>query len=77
MQTETGKPLVVTAQSLREGERRCSCCDKDLSGQMARMLEFDRMTNTYRDDRGVPPGLSQGWFPFSLDCAERLLSAAV
>jgi hypothetical protein len=60
-----------TAHSLSEGERYCTCCERDLTGHAVRMLELDQRTDTYHDFGGVPDNQSQGWFPFGLKCAKR------
>lgn len=52
---------------------RCTCCDRWLNGRV-RMLELDHRTMTYHDLGGVPPDKSQGWFPFGISCARRLVA---
>jgi hypothetical protein len=73
MQAEAHKPVYCTAASLSDGERYCTCCERDLSGGAVRMLEYDQRTWTYHDLRGVPEDQSQGWFPFGLTCAKNKL----
>lgn len=55
---------------------RCTCCDKDLEGAV-RMLELDQRHSVYHDFGGVPDAHSQGWFPFGLTCAKKMLAKAV
>lgn len=68
------KPWYCTAQSLGDGNMTCACCDRDLEGKAVRMLELDQRTYTYHDLRNVPEGESQGWFPFGLKCAKKMLA---
>jgi len=75
MQTQEAKPFYCTAASLGEGERYCTCCERDLTGHAVRMLELDQRTDTYHDLGGVPEANSQGWFPFGLTCAKKLVKA--
>lgn len=77
MQTEIAKPWYRTAQSLGVGNRSCTCCERDLEGRAVRMLELDQRTDTYHDLRGVPENCSQGWFPFGLTCAKKMLKAHI
>jgi hypothetical protein len=70
------KPVYGTFQELSEDERYCTCCERDLSGHAFRWLEFDQRNNTYHDFRDVPEDRSQGWFPFGLTCAKKLVMAA-
>lgn len=67
------KPFYCTAASLSEGERYCTCCERDLTGHAVRMLELDQRTDTYHDLGDVPADRSQGWFPFGLKCAKNKL----
>lgn len=69
-----GKPFYCTAASLGDGNRYCTCCERDLSGHAVRMLELDQRTYTYHDLGGVPADRSQGWFPFGLKCAKRKIA---
>lgn len=66
-------PHYLRASDLADGERYCTCCERDLSGHAVRMLELDQRTQTYHDS-GVPRDVSQGWFPFGLKCAKRALA---
>lgn len=67
------EPWIVPASEIDVAIRRCHCCDRPLK-RKARYLELNTHTGTYCDDGSVPPNLSQGWFPFGLTCAKRLLS---
>lgn len=71
--TET-KPWFRTAASLDPSSRTCTCCERDLSGHAVRMLEYDQRTWTYHDLSDVPADESQGWFPFGLTCAKKLVA---
>lgn len=55
--------------------RYCQCCKKRLKGRLA-WLELDQRTDRYHDFGGVPENKSQGWFPFGIACARRLLAEA-
>ena len=72
-------PWYVTARELGAftSDRRCTCCERDLTGHAVRMLELDQRTDTYHDFGNVPVSESQGWFPFGLTCAKRKLKEAV
>lgn len=74
--TIESKPLWIAAYELREGERYCTCCERDLTGSAARMLELDQRTDTYHDFGDVPAEQSQGWFPFGLTCARKKIKEA-
>ena len=63
---------IALASELDEASRHCTCCGKRLCGKV-RYLELDQRTNTYHDHGGIPEGRSQGWFPFGLACARRML----
>lgn len=54
----------------------CTCCDKQLDGAV-RMLELDQRHCVYHDFGGVPEDQSQGWFPFGLTCAKKMLAKAI
>lgn len=77
MQTDTLKsqPWYQAAAQLGHGNRTCTCCERDLTGHAVRMLELDQRTDTYHDARDVPADKSQGWFPFGLTCAKKMLKA--
>jgi hypothetical protein len=75
MQAQAAKPVYGTFSELPEGGRQCTCCERDLSGHAFRWLELDRRTDTYHDLGGVPADKSQGWFPFGLTCAKKLVAA--
>lgn len=64
------------ASDLNEGERYCTCCERDLSGHAVRMLEQNSVTREFHDFKDIPEAESQGWFPFGLKCAEKLVKAA-
>lgn len=66
-------PIYGTFKELSESEHYCTCCERDLSGHALRWLELDQRTNTYHDFRDVPEDRSQGWFPFGLTCARKLV----
>jgi hypothetical protein len=66
----------IAAYELREGERYCTCCERDLTGGAGRMLELDQRTDTYHDFGDVPEEKSQGWFPFGLTCARKKIKEA-
>jgi hypothetical protein len=68
-------PHYGTFTELSAGERHCTCCKRDLSGHAFRWLELDQRTQTYHDDGDVPADRSQGWFPFGLTCAKKLVAA--
>lgn len=70
------KPQYGTYQELSEGERYCTCCERDLSGHAFRWLELDQRTDTYHDFQDVPEDRSQGWFPFGLTCARKKIKEA-
>lgn len=53
----------------------CTCCGQKLNGKV-RMLELDQRSDTYHDFGGVPESQSQGWFPFGLSCAKKLVKTA-
>lgn len=63
--------IVILASELTEDLRFCTKCGKPLSGKVA-MLEFDQRSSEYHDRSDVPAELSQGWFPFGVDCATKL-----
>ena len=70
----TAGPFYCTAEELGKSERRCTCCDRDLSGHKVRLLELDQRSNNYHDFNDVPEDHSQGWFPFGLTCAKTLVA---
>lgn len=72
---ETAMPHYGTFTELSPSERFCTCCRKELTGHAFRWLELDQRTNTYHDQGGVPTDKSQGWFPFGLTCAKKLVAA--
>lgn len=74
---ERPKPQYGSFTELSPGERYCTCCKRDLSGHAFRWLELDQRTQTYHDDQNVPPDRSQGWFPFGLTCAKKLVKQHV
>lgn len=51
----------------------CARCDEKLFGHAVRMLELDRRDWTFHDRRDVPEDKSQGWHPFGLKCAKKVL----
>lgn len=73
---DESKPWWIAAYELREDERWCTCCTRDLTGHAARMLELDQRDNAYHDFGDVPVGQSQGWFPFGLTCARKKIREA-
>lgn len=54
-------------------ETRCTCCNRELYGHACRFLELDQRDQTYHDRMDVPTDRSQGWFPFGLACARRII----
>lgn len=67
--------IVGPASDLSEGNRRCTCCERELKSKVA-WLELDQRTSCYHDFGGVPPERSQGFFPFGLACARKMLAEA-
>jgi hypothetical protein len=67
----------VNRQWYRKAEplERCTQCNKPLTGAV-RMLEYDQRDGTYHDRCDVPEEKSQGWFPFGVDCARRIIKAS-
>jgi len=51
----------------------CERCGVDLTGQRVASLELDQRTGTFTDAENIPPGFSQGWFEFGIDCARKAL----
>lgn len=70
-------PHYGTFTELTADQRYCTCCERDLSGHAFRWLELDQRASTYHDIGDVPPNNSQGWFPFGLTCAKKLVKAEV
>ena len=68
-------PHYGTFSELPPSDRYCTCCRRELTGHAFRWLELDQRTNTYHDLGGVPEELSQGWFPFGIQCAKKLVDA--
>ena len=71
------KPWFTTQQALGwqgHGGLTCTCCERDLAGHAIRMLELDQRSGTYHDLGDVPEDRSQGWFPFGLTCARKLVA---
>jgi hypothetical protein len=54
------------------GPHKCTCCERILKNKV-RMLELDQRDYTYHDRGDVPEEKSQGWFPFGIRCADRML----
>lgn len=71
------EPRVIDAgpDEMATDARWCTCCKRPLTRQIA-WLELDQRTDTYHDFGGVPPSQSQGWFPFGMTCARKLLKRA-
>lgn len=69
----TGPRETGPASELEEGADRCTCCDRKLKGKVA-WLEYDQRAEAYHDRGDVPPEKSQGWFPFGMTCARKLLA---
>lgn len=67
-------PWMDAAYMLPESDRYCTCCERDLSGHAFRYLELDQRSDTYHDFNDVPAERSQGWFPFGLTCARKLVA---
>lgn len=55
----------------KAGEQ-CTYCGRKLVG-IIRLLELDMRDQRYKDSQDVPLKESQGWFPFGLACAKRML----
>lgn len=70
------KPIYGTFKELPQGEAYCTCCERPLTGHALRWLEYDQRTWTYHDFRDVPEDKSQGWFPFGLTCAKKMVKKA-
>jgi hypothetical protein len=69
-------PRVTGLASETEAANRfCTCCERPLGGTVA-WLELDQRTDTYHDFGDVPEECSQGWFPFGMTCARKLLREA-
>lgn len=68
-------PWFGKSSDLPTSERYCTCCGKELSAAF-RYLELDRRNQTYHDLGNVPADKSQGWFPFGLTCAKKLVKQA-
>ena len=62
------------AYMLEPSQRYCTCCERELTGSAFRWLELDQRTQTYHDFNDVPPEQSQGWFPFGMTCAKKLVA---
>ena len=69
-------PWYEKSSALHASERYCTCCGRELSAAF-RYLELDQRTQTYHDCNDVPADKSQGWFPFGLTCAKKLVKAEV
>lgn len=72
----TGKPKprqIGRADEIDPSNRSCTRCGEPLKGPAA-WLELDQRDNTYHDREDVPEDRSQGWFPFGLDCARRIIA---
>lgn len=67
---------ICCASELPEDERFCRCCQKPLKNKV-RFLELDQRTDTYHDNGDVPSDKSQGWFPFGLTCASKIMKEEV
>lgn len=67
--------VTADAAELLKDQRYCTCCERPLVRKFA-WLELDQRVDAYHDFGGVPPDNSQGWFPFGLTCAKRLLGEA-
>lgn len=65
--------IVGPASEIEEHSRFCTCCERPLKSKVA-WLEKEISTGRYHDRGGIPAENSQGWFPFGLTCARRLLS---
>lgn len=67
--------IISRANELAPSERYCTCCQRPLRKKVAH-LELDQRTDVYHDFGGVPPDKSQGWFPFGIACARKLIAKA-
>lgn len=75
--TAIANRVYISSVDLTAGERYCTCCKRDLSGHIVRMLELDQRTQTYHDMADVPSDESQGWFPFGVTCARKLVAQEI
>lgn len=73
--TRTEPRIIGPASEIAGPARYCTCCERPLRGKVA-WLELDQRTNAYHDRGGVPADKSQGWFPFGMTCARKMLRAA-
>lgn len=71
----TAPRVTCHVSELSADQRFCTCCERPLTGHFA-WLELDQRTSTYHDFGGVPVERSQGWFPFGLSCARKLIGKA-
>jgi hypothetical protein len=62
------------ASEIDESGRFCTCCKRPLKSKVA-WLELDQRTDTYHDRGDVPADCSQGWFPFGMACARKVLAS--
>lgn len=76
-ESQRAKPQYGVYGELAEGQRYCTCCERDLSGHAFRWLEMDQRAGTYHDFQDVPADKSQGWFPFGLTCAKKLVAKEI
>lgn len=54
---------------------RCTHCEKPINPAKTAWLELDQRDDTYHDRGDVPDNLSQGWFPFGIACAKKVMKA--
>lgn len=55
---------------------KCERCGRPINRMRCAWLELDQRTNTYHDREDVPEAKSQGWFPFGIACATKILAKA-
>jgi hypothetical protein len=61
----------VTDKANGEKQIYCTCCTRRLKGKFA-WLEYDQDKTRYTDSGMVEN--SQGWFPFGMTCAKKLIA---
>jgi len=73
MTNKTRLRVITDASKLDASDRFCRCCQRPLKGRFA-YLELDQRHWRYHDFGGVPTNKSQGWFPFGMTCARRIVA---
>jgi hypothetical protein len=67
--------FIEEAKNLKPDQRFCTHCKKPLEKSVA-WLELDQRTNKYHCLGDVPSDQSQGWFPFGVSCAKKIMKGA-